>query len=130
MDGNYCYNRIGAVLFSLLYKNKFKIRKMLTFLKKLLGIGPATNYKELVQNGAAIIDVRSKGEYQAGHIKNSINIPLDSLQNQLSKIRKDKPVITCCASGMRSASAKSMLKAAGYPEVYNGGGWMSLRNKI
>ena len=103
---------------------------MLTFLKKLLGIGPATNYKELVQNGAAIIDVRSKGEYQAGHIKNSINIPLDSLQNQLSKIRKDKPVITCCASGMRSASAKSMLKAAGYPEVSNGGGWMSLRNKI
>ncbi|MFN6083407.1 MAG: rhodanese-like domain-containing protein, partial [Fluviicola sp.] len=42
----------------------------------------------------------------------------------------DKTIITCCASGMRSASAKSLLKSSGYAEVHNGGGWMSLRNKI
>ncbi len=103
---------------------------MLQLLKNLLGFGPTINYKELVANGAVIIDVRSKGEYQSGHIKNSINIPLDTLQSQLSKIKKEKPVITCCASGMRSAAAKSALKSAGFTEVYNGGGWSSLQNKI
>lgn len=103
---------------------------MLQFLKKLFGIGPATNFQELMKNGAVIVDVRTPEEYRGGHIKNSINIPLNNLSSQLSKIKKDKTVITCCASGMRSASAKSILKSAGYAEVYNGGGWMGLQNKI
>lgn len=103
---------------------------MLQAIKNLLGLGPKVDYKALVQNGAAIIDVRSKGEYQGGHIKGSVNIPLDVLSSNLNKIKKDKPVITCCASGMRSASAKAMLKSRGFAEVYNGGGWMSLQNKL
>ena len=103
---------------------------MLQFFKKLFGGGPGVDFNVLMKNGAVIIDVRTPGEFQGGHIKNSINIPLNVLQSQLSKIKKDKPVITCCASGMRSASAKSILKSSGYAEVYNGGSWMSLRNKI
>jgi phage shock protein E len=103
---------------------------MLQLIKNLLGLGPKANYKELMSNGAQIIDVRTKGEYQSGCIKGSVNIPLQNLSANLSKIKKDKPVITCCASGMRSASAKSILKSNGFSEVYNGGGWMSLRNKI
>jgi phage shock protein E len=103
---------------------------MLQLLKKLFGLGPKTDYAELVKNGGVIIDVRTKGEYQSGHIKGSINIPLNTIGANLSKIKKDKPVITCCASGMRSASAKSILKSKGYPEVYNGGSWMSLQHKI
>lgn len=103
---------------------------MLQAIKNLLGLGPKVDYKALVQNGASIIDVRSKGEYQGGHIKGSVNIPLDTLGSNLNKIKKDKPVITCCASGMRSASAKAMLKSRGFTDVYNGGGWMSLQNKI
>jgi rhodanese-related sulfurtransferase len=103
---------------------------MLQFIKKILGIGPSVDYSELIQKGAVIIDVRTPGEYKGGHVKNSINIPLNVLQSQLSKIKKDKPVITCCASGMRSASAKSILKSNGYAEVYNGGSWMGLQNKI
>lgn len=86
--------------------------------------------KELLQNGAQIIDVRTKGEYQNGHIKGSLNIPIDNLNNHLSKLKKDRPIITCCASGMRSASAKSILRSNGFTEVHNGGGWMSLQNKI
>lgn len=93
-------------------------------------MGPQVDFKELVQNGAQIIDVRTPGEFQGGHIKGSVNIPLQSLGNNFSKINKDKPVITCCASGMRSASAKSMLKSNGFTEVHNGGGWMSLQSKI
>ncbi|HNR48359.1 MAG TPA: rhodanese-like domain-containing protein, partial [Bacteroidia bacterium] len=91
---------------------------------------PKADFKELVQSGAQIIDVRTKQEFQGGHIKGSVNIPLQNLSNNLSKIKKDKPVITCCASGMRSASAKSILTSKGFGEVYNGGGWMSLQNKI
>lgn len=103
---------------------------MIQQLKKLLGIGPKVDLKELMLSGAQIIDVRTKGEYQGGHIIGSLNIPLQSLQTNISKIKKDKPVITCCASGMRSATAKSILKSVGFTEVYNGGGWMSLQNKI
>lgn len=103
---------------------------MIQLFKKLFGSGPKVNYKQLVAAGATIVDVRTKGEYQSGHIKGSVNIPLNNLRNSLSKIKKDKPVITCCASGMRSASGKNILKSSGFNEVYNGGGWMSLQNKI
>ena len=103
---------------------------MLTAIKNLLGFGPKVDLGELVANGAVIVDVRTKGEYQTGHIKGSINIPLQTLSQNLSKLKKDKVIITCCASGMRSASARGMLKSNGFEQVYNGGGWMSLENKI
>lgn len=93
-------------------------------------MGPGVNYSELIDQGAMIIDVRSKSEYQGGHIEGSVNIPLQSIEQSLKRINKDKPVITCCASGMRSGSAKRILKSNGYTEVYNGGGWMSLKGKI
>jgi phage shock protein E len=103
---------------------------MINRVKRFFGLSAAADFGSLVKNGAVIIDVRTKGEYASGHINGSINIPLDSLTNNLNKIKKDKPVITCCASGMRSASAKAVLKSKGYTEVYNGGGWSSLQRKI
>ncbi len=102
---------------------------MLEALKKMFGIGPKADFKELIKNGAVIIDVRSKGEFQGGHIRGAINIPLDRIQSEASKLKKDKAIITCCASGMRSSSAKSLLQAKGF-EVYNGGGWSSLNSKL
>jgi phage shock protein E len=103
---------------------------MIESLKTLLGFGPATDYAALVKKGAQIIDVRTPDEFRGGHIKGSVNIPLDRLQQNLAKIKKDKPVITCCASGMRSASAKSILQTNGYAEVINGGGWSGLQSKL
>lgn len=104
---------------------------MINVIKRLLGFGPKVNYAELVKNGAIILDVRSKSEYAGGHIKGSINIPVDALTNSLSQLKdKRKTVITCCASGMRSASAKNILGSNGFSEVYNGGSWMTLQNKI
>jgi phage shock protein E len=103
---------------------------MLNFLKALFGIGPKVNFAELVVKGAIIIDVRSKHEYQEGHIKGSVNIPLKNLNEHLFKLNKVKPIITCCASGARSATAKSFLKSNGFSEVYNGGSWQRLQNKI
>lgn len=103
---------------------------MLGLLKKIFSGGPQVDYSELVKNGAQIIDVRTRQEYAGGHIKGSVNIPLNELNANLKKIKKDKPVITCCASGMRSSSAKGILKSNGYSEVHNGGGWSGLQNKI
>lgn len=103
---------------------------MLEQLKTFLGMGPTTDYKQLMQNGATIVDVRTKAEYQGGHIKGSLNIPLNNLSNHYSKLDKTKPVITCCASGMRSAQAKNILQTNGFKEVFNGGGWFSLQQKL
>ena len=103
---------------------------MLDVLKNMFGMGPATDFSTLVKNGAQIIDVRTPGEFNGGHIKGSVNIPLDRLPQQLAKLNKQKPVITCCASGMRSASAKQLLQANGFNEVYNGGGWAGLQSRI
>ncbi|MFI5152691.1 MAG: rhodanese-like domain-containing protein [Chitinophagales bacterium] len=103
---------------------------MIERLRKIFGTGQKKDLKQLVQNGAQIIDVRTVGEFNCGHIRGSVNIPLQDLSNNLSKIKKNIPVITCCASGMRSASAKNVLKSKGFAQVYNGGGWTSLQNKI
>ncbi|MBS1736653.1 MAG: rhodanese-like domain-containing protein [Bacteroidetes bacterium] len=102
----------------------------MSFLRKLFGASPKTDYAALVREGGIIVDVRTPGEYKSGHIKGSINIPLDSIGNHLSKLNKDKCIICCCASGMRSGAAKRILKSKGYQEVYNGGSWAGLQNKI
>jgi len=104
---------------------------MLAILKKILGIGPGTDYAELVKQGATILDVRTKGEYSTGHIKGSINIPVEQLDNNIGKLKdKNKTIITCCASGMRSASAKGILTTRGFTSVYNGGAWQNLDRKL
>lgn len=89
--------------------------------------GPKVDLGQLIKDGAVIVDVRTPGEYAGGNIKGSLNIPLNELSAKLNKLNKNKPIITCCASGMRSASAKGVLKSKGFTEVYNGGSWMSLR---
>jgi phage shock protein E len=104
---------------------------MLKFIKKLFQSGHKTNFAELVKQGAIILDVRTRGEYNSGHIKGSINIALNELPSQLNKLKnKQTPIITCCASGARSASAKILLESLGYTMVYNGGGWQNLNQKI
>lgn len=80
--------------------------------------------------GAVIIDVRSKGEYADGAIPGSKNIALPQLHTKAEEIKKmNKPVITCCASGMRSSSAAAILKSKGI-ECMNGGGWFNLSQKL
>jgi len=103
---------------------------MLNSLKKIFGLGKQSNYKQLLKSGARIVDVRTRREYSAGHIKGSVNIPLNELTEGVKKINKDTVIITCCASGARSASAKFTLGSAGFKEVHNGGGWMSLEKNL
>lgn len=102
---------------------------MAGFFSRLFGLKDNVDFNALIKKGATIVDVRSSGECQCGSLKQAINIPLESLNSKLSKINKSKPVIVVCASGMRSKSAVSILKANGYTEVYNGGSWCDLLPK-
>jgi phage shock protein E len=99
---------------------------MFSFLKKLF-IKDNSAILQAVEKGAVIIDVRNPNEFKQGHIQGSKNIPVNELRSKVEMIRKwNKPVITVCLSGGRSAAAKSVLSSAGI-EVYNGGPWYSLR---
>ena len=103
---------------------------MIEAIKNMLGMGPKTDYHELVRQGAIILDVRSKAEFAGGHIRDAINIPIDELPGNLAKLDKGKCIICCCASGMRSSAARKLLESKGYSQVHNGGGWVSLQDKI
>ena len=103
---------------------------MMNILKTLWGVGPSVNFKELTEKGAVIVDVRTVTEFKTGHIKDAVNVPLDTISNQLNRIKKiNKPVIAVCRSGNRSGVAVNILKKAGM-EAYNGGAWAILKRKI
>ena len=81
---------------------------------------------DMVSRGGIIIDVRTAAEFAGGNVPGSKNIPLNTISAKANNIKKlNKPVIVCCASGMRSGQAASILKSKGI-EVINGGSWRSL----
>jgi rhodanese-related sulfurtransferase len=87
--------------------------------------------KEAIKNGAVIVDVRTPHEYDNGRIPGSINIPVDRIAANIDRIKAmKKPVIVCCESGVRSNTAKNILRSAGISEVFNGGSWESLLKTI
>jgi phage shock protein E len=101
---------------------------MIKLIKRLFK--PNTSFTQLINEGAVIVDVRTVGEYKAGHIQGSRNIPLDKIKNETTALKVlDKPVITVCRSGNRSGVAKSILSNAGI-EAYNGGAWMNLKKQL
>ncbi len=73
---------------------------------------------------ALMIDVRSRGEYAAGHLEGSINVPLDEFAQRIAQVAPDKSqaIVLCCASGARSGAAAGYLQQQGYTQVVNGGG--------
>lgn len=70
---------------------------------------------------ARVLDVREAAEFAAGHIPDAIGIPVGKLGERLSELEKfkDKPLIVCCAAGMRSNKACAELKKAGFEKLYN-----------
>ena len=79
----------------------------------------ADKVRELVENGAYIIDVREKYEYDYGHIKSAVNIPLSELRKRIDEIPKDRSVYFHCRSGQRSYNAIVALQQLGYNNLYN-----------
>ena len=96
----------------------------------MFGLFKKTDYKQLLADGAVIIDVRSKGEFAGGSVPGSENIPLGSVPGKIKQIKSlDVPVICVCASGMRSGTAKAQLKAAGV-NAHNGGAWTKMLRHV
>lgn len=91
--------------------------------QRLFGSAPAVDLKTVIEEGAFLVDVRTPGEFNSGHVKGSVNIPLDSIPNQLAKFKNKKNIIVFCRSGMRSSQAKNILKQNGFTNVINGGTW-------
>lgn len=75
--------------------------------------------RELVEGKNLIIDVRETYEYEKGHIKGSINIPLSELRDRVDEIPKDKQVYLYCRTGQRSYNAVLALQNLGYQNVTN-----------
>lgn len=76
--------------------------------------------RQLVAEGARLIDVRSPGEFAGRHLEKARNIPVGEIARRAAELgAKDQPVIVYCASGTRSAMAKRTLKSAGFTQVYN-----------
>lgn len=95
-----------------------------------LFVNKGAKLEDFMERNAVIIDVRTPQEYSGGHVAGSMNIPLDRVSNEMEKIRKmEKPVITCCASGMRSASAANQMMRYGI-EAINGGPWTKVNSKM
>lgn len=79
-------------------------------------------------NGKQFIDVRTKGEYKAGHIRQFKNLPLQNLETSMAKLKKEKPIYVICQSGGRSSRACKILSQAGFEKVYNVRGGMMVWN--
>jgi uncharacterized protein len=74
----------------------------------------------LVAEGAALVDVRSVGEFEGDHLEGAINIPVDEIERRAAEIgSRDRPVVVYCRSGMRSARAKTTLERLGFAKVLN-----------
>jgi len=91
--------------------------------QKLFSSTKAVDLKSIIEEGAFLVDVRTPGEFAEGHVKGSVNIPLDKVQTQLSKFKNKKNIIVFCRSGGRSNQAKNILQQNGFTNVINGGTW-------
>lgn len=72
-----------------------------------------------VQAGALLLDVRSEGEFKGGSLPAAENIPVGALGQRLGELDRARSIVVFCASGMRSASAASLLRKHGFSEVYD-----------
>ncbi len=83
---------------------------------------PLEVIREALKSGAKVIDVRTSGEFGGGHFPGAVNIPVDQIAARLDKLGDtSQQFILYCHSGMRSGSARRILKKSGFNSVINGG---------
>lgn len=82
--------------------------------------------KIIKEKQGTIVDVRSPGEFMAGNVKGSINIPLQEIPKRMEELKNMKaPLVLCCASGGRSGQAHGYLSQQGI-ECFNAGSWLDI----
>jgi rhodanese-related sulfurtransferase len=99
---------------------------MFNLIKNLMGGGENPELANIVKSGAYLVDVRTPEEFAAGHVKGSVNIPLDRIPENLSKFKGKSHIVVFCRSGNRSRQAKAFLNQNGFTNVTNGGTWQDI----
>ena len=90
--------------------------------------GDPMQAKQLVDNGALLLDVRQPHEFQERNIAGAINVPVGELDTHIPDIERrvqgdrSHPIVVYCRSGARSGMAKRKLEASGFTAVTNLGG--------
>jgi rhodanese-related sulfurtransferase len=102
----------------------------MSFLSKLFGSNENQNLKSIINEGAFLVDVRTPSEFSEGHVNGSVNIPLDTVPQNLKKFENKKNIIVFCRSGNRSGQAKAFLDANGFKNVVNGGTWQDVKGLV
>ncbi len=76
--------------------------------------------KQIIDGGDIfILDVRTKEEYDSGHINGSILIPLEDLEKRYNEIPRDRKILVYCRTGHRSTQASEILVKNGFKQIYN-----------
>lgn len=86
--------------------------------KKMNFIDPQTA-RQLVDEGALLVDVRTPQEYNERHIPGALNLPLQELEARTAELPKDRTLVLYCRSGNRSSMARRFLLSHGYDEVHD-----------
>ncbi|WP_162497965.1 rhodanese-like domain-containing protein [Paenimyroides tangerinum] len=98
---------------------------MFGLLKNMFSENNDEELKSIINN-AYLVDVRTPAEYAEGNVPGSVNIPLDQVQNQLTKFKNHENIVVFCRSGNRSGQAKAILEQNGFTNVVNGGTWQQI----
>jgi rhodanese-related sulfurtransferase len=86
--------------------------------------------KIIKEKQGTVIDVRTAGEFEGGHVAGSVNIPLCEISDRIEELKKLKsPLILCCASGNRSEQALHYLAQQGIKSI-NGGSWFDVHEHL
>lgn len=96
------------------------------FFSALFGSNDNNQLAKAIEEGAYLIDVRTPGEFAGGSVKGAVNIPLDRIQTEMSKIKGKNNIVVFCRSGVRSSQAKRILEQNGLQHVVNGGTWKNV----
>lgn len=91
--------------------------------QNLFSGGQTTDLKNIIEQGAFLVDVREPDEFAGGTAKGAVNIPLGSVATQLTKFKGKENIVVFCRSGNRSGQAKTILEQNGFTNVLNGGTW-------
>jgi len=98
--------------------------------QNLFSCGQTADLKNIIEQGAFLVDVREPGEFAGGTVNGAVNIPLGSVTAELVKFKGKQNIIVFCRSGNRSAQAKSILEQNGFKNAVNGGTWENVNRFV
>ena len=98
----------------------------MNFIHRLFAGNEPADLKDVLSNGAFLVDVREPWEFEEASIAGAVNIPLSTIPSQLEKFRNKENIILFCRSGNRSEQARSILKQNGITNVVNGGSYENI----